>query len=142
MVVPIRLSNIGCQQPSVGFHIVQFSFFPPLCIGHFFQFSMLSNVVIFLMLVFQFLISNFNFPIRYFLYTTLLSNFCFPLFNVDFQVSSVSSFLFNVDFPLFPMFTPHHVSCVTCHMSRFMCHLSPVSCHIYFLFSFYIFFFI
>ena len=28
------------------------------------------------------------------------------------------------------MFTPHHVSCVTCHISRVTCHLSPVTCHV------------
>ena len=28
------------------------------------------------------------------------------------------------------MFTPHHVSCVTCHMSHVTCHVSPVTCHL------------
>ena len=26
------------------------------------------------------------------------------------------------------MFTPHHVSCVTCHVSHVTCHVSPVTC--------------
>ena len=28
------------------------------------------------------------------------------------------------------MFTPHPVSCVTCHVSRVTCHVSPVTCHV------------
>ena len=42
------------------------------------------------------------------------------------------------------LFTPHHVSCVTCHVSAAMCHLSrvtchvsPVTCHIFFSFFFF-----
>ena len=36
------------------------------------------------------------------------------------------------------MFTPHHVSCVTCHVSPVTCHMSPVTCHF---FSFFLFFY-
>ena len=28
------------------------------------------------------------------------------------------------------MFTPHQVSCVTCHLSCVNCHMSPVTCHL------------
>ena len=28
------------------------------------------------------------------------------------------------------MFTPHHVSCITCHMAHVMCHVSHVTCHL------------
>ena len=28
------------------------------------------------------------------------------------------------------MFTPYHVSCVTCHVSLVTCHMSPVMCHL------------
>ena len=32
------------------------------------------------------------------------------------------------------MFTPHHVSYVTCHVSGVTCHLSHVRCHVFFCF--------
>ena len=38
------------------------------------------------------------------------------------------------------MFTPHHVSCVTCHMSHVTCHMSHVTCPVSHVNLFFIFF--